>query len=143
MLVAILIDFGKPKNIVLKIKFKINTYLTRIEPKDYTMQTNRNKAFPQEFSDEEILKDIELNSNNLQKNLMYSPSGVASPIFFTSKIDLCYNELNKRNNERFLQQVKRLNDENERSGRINFRLNILTISLALISIILTIVTLLS
>lgn len=107
------------------------------------MQPNRNKAFPQEFSDEEILREIELNSNNLQKNLMYSPTGVASPIFFTSKIDLGYNELNKRNNEKFLQQVKRLNDENERSGKINFRLNILTISLAIISIILSVVTILN
>lgn len=104
------------------------------------MQSNRNKAFPQEFSDQEILKEIELNTNNLQKNLMYSSTGIVSPIFFTSKIDLGYNELNKRNNERFLQQVKRLNDENERSGKINFRLNILTIFLAVVSIILSAVT---
>ncbi len=107
------------------------------------MQPNRNKAFPKEFSDEEILKEIQLNSDNLKKNLMYSPTGVASPIFFTSKIDLCYNELQKRNNERFIQQVKRLNEENERSGRINFRLNILTISLAVVSIILSIITMLN
>jgi len=106
------------------------------------MQPNHNRAFPREFSDEEILKTIETNTSNLQKNLMYSPTGVASPAFFTSKIDLCYNELHKRNNERFLQQVKRLNEENERSGRINFRLNILTISLAVVSIILTVVTIL-
>ncbi len=107
------------------------------------MQTNRKKAFPQEFSDNEILQAIELNSSNLEKNLMYSPTGVASPIFFTSKIELGYNELNKRNNERFLEQVKRLNDENERSSKINFRLNILTISLAIISIILSIITVVS
>ena len=107
------------------------------------MQTNHNKAFPQEFTDHEILKAIELHSNNLEKNLTYSPSGVASPIFFTSKIELGYNELNKRNSERFLQQVKRLNDENERSSKINFRLNILTISLAIVSIILSVITILS
>lgn len=107
------------------------------------MQPNSNKVFPQEFSDEEILKAIELNSNNLQKNLMYSSTGIVSPIFFTSKIDLGYNELNKRNNERFLQQVKRLNDENERSGKINFRLNIITIFLAVVSIILSVITILN
>jgi len=106
------------------------------------MQPNKNKAFPQEYSDEEILRAIELNSNNLQKNFMYSPTSVASPVHFTSKIDLCYYELNKRNNERFLQQVKRLNDANEKSGRIAFRLNILTIALAVVSIILTVVSLL-
>lgn len=111
-----------------------------IIPKHSAMQSNRNKAFPQEFSDQEILKEIEINTNNLQKNLMYSSTGIVSPIFFTSKIDLGYNELNKRNNERFLQQVKRLNDENERSGKINFRLNILTIFLAVVSIILSAVT---
>lgn len=104
------------------------------------MQANRNKTFPQQFSDQEILKEIELNTNNLQKNLMYSSTGIVSPIFFTSKIDLGYNELNKRNNERFLQQVKRLNEENERSSKINFRLNILTISLAVVSIILSVIT---
>ena len=106
------------------------------------MQSNHNKAFPQQFSDEEILRTIESNVNDLKKNLMYSPTGVASPIFFTSKIDLCYNELNKRNNEKFLEQVKRLNDANEKSGRINFRLSILTIFLAAVSIILTALTLL-
>ena len=106
------------------------------------MQPNKNKAFPQEYSDEEILRTIELNSNNLQKNLMYSQTGVASPIFFTSKIDLCYYELNKRNDERFLQQVKMLNDANEKSGRISFRLNVFTIVLAAVSIILTVVILL-
>lgn len=106
------------------------------------MQSNHNKAFPQEFSDKEILSTIESNVNDLKKNLMYSSTGVASPIFFTSKIDLCYNELNKRNNEKFLEQVKRLNDANEKSGRINFRLNILTISLAALSIILSVLTLL-
>lgn len=106
------------------------------------MQSNHNKVFPQQFSDEEILRTIESNVNDLKKNLMYSPTGVASPIFFTSKIDLCYNELNKRNNEKFLEQVKRLNDANEKSSRINFRLSILTISLAAVSIILTVVSLL-
>lgn len=105
------------------------------------MQPN-NKVFPQGYSDEELLRTIESNSNDLKKNLMFSPTGVASPVFFTSKIDLCYNELQKRNNEKFLQQVKRLNDENEKSGKINLRLNLTTIFLAVVSIILSVVTML-
>lgn len=104
------------------------------------MNSKTPRAFSLDISDEEILKNIEENYNSLQKNLMYSPSGIASPITFTSKIDLCYNELQKRNNDRFLQQVKRLNQENERSGRINFRLNVITIFLAIVSIILSIIT---
>lgn len=105
------------------------------------MQPITNKTYPLGFSDFEILREIEINSDNLRKNLMYSPTGVASPVFFTSKIDLGYNELHKRNNEKFLQQVKRLNDENEKSGKINLRLNVITILLAVISIILSVITL--
>ena len=104
------------------------------------MQTNNNKTFPLGFTDFEILREIEINSDNLRKNLMYSPTGIASPVFFTSKIDLGYNELHKRNNEKFLEQVKRLNDENEKSGKINFRLNVITTFLAVISIILSVIT---
>ncbi len=106
------------------------------------MQPNNRKAFPQGLSDEELLMTIQANSENLQKNLMYSPTGVVSPVHFTSKIDLCYSELQKRNNERFLQQVEGLNDENEKSGKMNLRLNLITISLAVLSIILSVVTLL-
>lgn len=102
------------------------------------MRSNNHKSFPRDFSDQEILRVIEQNTIDLQKNLMYSSTGIASPITFTSKIDLGYNELLKRNNERFLEQVIRLNKENEKSGKINFRLNIVTIILAICSIILSI-----
>lgn len=101
-----------------------------------------NKVFPQEYSDQELISLIKINSENLKKNLMWSATGVASPIHFTSKIDLCYLELQKRYNERFLQQVNRLNDGNEKAGRITFRLNIITIALAVASLILSVVTLL-
>lgn len=105
------------------------------------MEPINQKKPPHELSDYELIKIIESNTDKLEKNLTYSPTGIASPVFFTSKIDLCYNELNKRNNERFLHQVNRLNEENERSGKINFRLNIITIFLAIVSIILSIITL--
>ena len=105
------------------------------------MQPNNQKKPLHELSDHELIKIIESNTDKLEKNLMYSPTGIASPVFFTSKIDLCYYELNKRNSERFLQQVIRLNEENERSGKINFKLTLITIFLAIISITLSVITL--
>lgn len=101
---------------------------------------NNPKSYPQQYSDMEILKIIEENSAKLKQNLM-SHSGVVGPNWFNSIIELGYNELNKRNQDRFLQQVNRLNIENEKSGRINFRLNIITIILAATSIILSVITL--
>lgn len=105
------------------------------------MFTDNKKSYPQQYSDTEILKVIEQNSAKLKQNLM-AHSGIVGPSWFNSIIDLGYNELNKRHQDRFLQQVNRLNVENEKSGRINFRLNIITITLAIVSIILSVITLL-
>lgn len=97
------------------------------------------KTYPQQLSDSEILEIIETNSENIR---MYSRASnvVLGSSYYHTIIDLGYQELNKRNQEKFLKQVERLNDENEKSGKISFRLNIITIILAILSIFLSIVT---
>jgi hypothetical protein len=82
------------------------------------------KTYPQQFSDSEILETIETYSENIRK---YSRSTniVLGTSYYHTIIDLGYQELNKRNQAKFLKQVERLNQENEKSGTISFRLNII------------------
>ncbi|OOV18598.1 hypothetical protein [Flavobacterium sp. LM4] len=98
------------------------------------------KTYPQELSDSEILEIIETNSENIRKYSRSSNVSLGTSYYHTI-IDLGYQELSKRNQAKFLKQVERLNDENEKSGKISFRLNIITIILAVLSIFLSIVTL--
>lgn len=100
------------------------------------------KTYPQQLSDSEILKTIEENSENIRK-FSRSTNIVLGSSYYHTIIDLGYQELNKRNQAKFLEQVERLNRENEKSGKINFRLNIVTIILAILSILLSIITIFS
>jgi hypothetical protein len=97
------------------------------------------KTYPQQLSDSEILEIIETNSENIRR-YSWATNVVLGTSYYHTIIDLGYQELNKRNQAKFLNQVERLNQENEKSGKISFRLNIITIILAILSIFLSIVT---
>jgi hypothetical protein len=97
------------------------------------------KTYPQDFSDLEILQSIQKYSDDIRR-FSRATNTVLGTSYYHTIIDLGYQELNKRNQEKFLQQVERLNQENEKSGRLNFRLTIITIILAVLSILLSAIT---
>ena len=97
------------------------------------------KEYPTELTDEELIRHI--TEYSIEATIAGRPSNyVVGPSYWKEMVDIGQNEVSNRVQKNLLieisnlkNEIKLLKDDNEVSGRINKRLNYITIGLAIIT----------